>query len=87
MKRQTFSQRIVADIIFREREPGHDDLRDVVQWQMPDTLMRLFQAEARRQGTDLNTFIRDFVCAALTERAEAIRRVVHQLDGHGDPQG
>jgi hypothetical protein len=36
-----------------------------------DTVIRQFQAEARRQDTDLNTFIRDFVCAALTERAEA----------------
>ncbi len=83
MKRQPFAQRIVADILFSEREPGRDDLRDVVQWQMPDAVMRRFQAEARRQGTDLNTFIRDFVCAALTERAEAIRRIVHQMDGHG----
>ena len=83
MKRQPCSQRVVADIIFSEREPGRDDLRDVVQWQMPDAVMRQFQAEARRQGTDLNTFIRDYVCAALTERAEAIRRMVHQLDGHG----
>jgi hypothetical protein len=49
---------------------------------MPDTVMRRFQAEARRQGTDVNTFIRDFVCAALTERAEAIRRAVHELDSH-----
>ena len=86
MKRQPFSQRVVADIIFSEREPGRDDLRDVVQWQMPDAVMRQFQAEARRQGTDLNTFIRDYVCAALTERAEAIRRMVHQLDGHGGEQ-
>jgi hypothetical protein len=83
MKRQPFAQRIIADINFSEREPGRDDLRDVVQWQMPDPVMRQFQAEARRQGTDLNTLIRDFVCAALTERAEAIRRIVHQLDGHG----
>jgi len=82
MKRPPFSERIVADIIFRERAPGRDDLRDVVQWQMPDTVMRRFQAEARRQGTDLNTFLRAFVCAALTERAEAIRRAFHQLDGH-----
>lgn len=86
MKRLPFSQRVVADILFSEREPGRDDLRDVVQWQMPDTVMRQFQAEARRQGTDLNTFLRDFVCAALTERAEAIRRIVHQLDGHGGKQ-
>ncbi len=83
MKRVPFSQRVVADIIFSEREPGRDDLRDVVQWQMPTAVMRRFQAEARRRGTDLNTFLRDFVCAALTERAEAIRRMVHQLDGHG----
>lgn len=83
MKRQPFSERIVADIIFREREPGRDDRRDVVQWQMPEAVMRRFQAESRRQGTDLNTFIRDFICAALTERAETIRRIVHQLDGHG----
>ncbi len=83
MKRTPFSQRVVADIIFSEREPGRDDLRDVVQWQMPTAVMRRFQAEARRQGTDVNTFIREFVCAALTERAEAIRRMVHQLDGHG----
>jgi len=49
---------------------------------MPTAVMRLFRAEARRQGTDLTTFIRDFVCAALTEQAEAIRRAVRQLDGH-----
>ena len=87
MKRPPFAQRIVADIIFSEREPGRDGLRDVVQWQMPNAVMRRLQAAARRQGTDLNTFIRDFVCAARTERAEAIRRIVHQLDEHGGKQG
>jgi hypothetical protein len=87
MPRPSFSQRIVADLRFSAREPGRDDLRDVVQWQMPDAVMRRFRAEARRQGTDLNTFIRDFVCAALTERAEAIRRMVHQLDGHDRAEG
>lgn len=34
MKRVPFSQRVVADIIFSEREPDIDDQRDVVQWQM-----------------------------------------------------
>jgi hypothetical protein len=29
---------------------------------------------AKRRGTDVNSLIRDFVCAALAERAEAIRR-------------
>jgi len=29
MKRKPFSKRVVADIIFTERVPGRDDLRDV----------------------------------------------------------
>jgi len=82
MKRAPVCRRVVADLIFTARAPGRDDQRDVVQWQMPTAVMRLFRAAARRQGTDLNTCIRDFVCAALTEQAEAIRRAVHQLDGH-----
>jgi hypothetical protein len=72
MKRASFSQRIVANLIFREREPGEEAF-DTVQWQMPNTLMRRFQVEARRRGTDVNALIRDVVCDALTERARAIR--------------
>ena len=74
MKPPPFAQRVVADIVFHERQPGPDDWRDVVQWQMPDTVMRLFRAEARRRGTDVNTLIRDFLCDFLTERAEALQR-------------
>ena len=78
MKYPPLSARVRADIIFRAREPGRDDFLDVVQWQMPNTAMRLFEAEARRQRTDVNTLLRDFVCTALTERAEAIRRLNEQ---------
>jgi hypothetical protein len=83
MKRQAFSQRVVADIIFRAREPGQDDHRDAVQFQMPTALLRLFQAEARRRGVDFTTCIRDVLCEALTDRAEAIRRLNHQRERHG----
>jgi hypothetical protein len=76
MPRQPFSQRVRAELIFRERLPGEEAF-DPVQWQMPDAVFRRFEREAKRQGTDLNSLIRDFVCAALTERAEAIKR----LDG------
>jgi hypothetical protein len=62
-----------ASNIFRERLPG-EELFDTVQWQMPYTVMRQFQAEARRRKTDVNSLIAAFVCSALTERAEAIKR-------------
>ncbi len=42
---------------------------------MPNVVARLFEAEARRQGTDFNSLVREFVFAALTERAEAIKRI------------
>src|SRR2546422_11515596 len=74
MKRRPFSQRVRADLIFRERLPG-DEALDTVQWSMPDTVFRLFEQEARRQYTDVNSLIRDVVCAALTERAAAIARI------------
>jgi hypothetical protein len=70
LPRSPFWQRIRADLIFRERLPGEEAF-EPVQWQMP---FRRFVREARRQGTDVNAMIRDFVCAALTERAEAITR-------------
>lgn len=74
MTRRPFSQRVRADLIFRERLPGEEAF-ETVQWSMPDTLLRLFQQEARRRHTDLNSLIHDVVCAALTERAEAIVRI------------
>lgn len=74
MKHQSFSERVRADVIFRERLPGEEAF-DPVQWSMPDTLFRLFQQEARRRHTDLNSLIRDMVCDALTEPAEAIARI------------
>lgn len=74
MPRKPFSQRVRADLIFRERLPG-EELFDTVQWQMPNAIARAFEREAKRQGTDFNSLIRDFVCAALTERAEAIKRI------------
>ncbi len=74
MTRQPFSQRVHADLTFRERLPGEEAL-DTVQWSMPDTVVRLFEQEARRQHTDLNGLIRDVVCTALTERADAIARL------------
>jgi hypothetical protein len=80
MKHTPFLQRVVADIVFSERQPGRDDGRDIVQWQMPVAVMDLFHAEARRQGVDLNTLIRDVICAALTERVEAIRHANAELD-------
>ena len=82
MKRAPFSQRVVADIVSSEREPGRDDFRDVVQFQMPNTVMRLFHTGACRQGTDVNTLIRDVVCEALTERARAIRGDATPTDHH-----
>jgi hypothetical protein len=78
MKRSPLSERIQADLIFRERQPG--DGGDPVQWQMPDGILRLFEREARRHHTDLNSLIRDFVCAALTERAAAINRITAELE-------
>ena len=80
MKNTPFSQRVVADIVFSERQPGRDDGRDVVQWQLSAAVLRLFRAEARRQGVELNTLIRDVVCAALTERVEAIRHANAELE-------
>jgi hypothetical protein len=81
MPRKPFSQRVRADIIFRERQPGEEAF-DPVQFQMPNAVARLFEVEARRQGTDFNSLIRDFVCAALTERAEASKRI--NAEGAGD---
>lgn len=75
MPRPPYSQRVVADIIIRAREPGADDLRDPVQFQMPEAVYQRLQAEARRKGSDINALVRDIICAALTERAEAIRRI------------
>lgn len=75
MPHTPLSARVRADLIFYARESGYDDHFDTVQWQMPNTVLRLFQAEARRRKTDLNSLLRDFVCEALTERAEAIRRL------------
>lgn len=74
MTRRPFSERVRADIIFHERLPGEEAF-DTVQWSMPDTVFRLFKQEARRRHTDLNSLIRDIVCDALTERAEAIARI------------
>ncbi len=82
MNRRPFSQRIRADLVFHERLPGEEGF-DTVQWSMPDTVFRLFAQEARRQKTDLNSLIRDVVCAALTERAEAIARLAAELDDRG----
>jgi len=55
MKRKPFSKRIVAPIVFSERQPGPHDAHEGVQFQMPAAVYRLFRAEARRQGTNLNT--------------------------------
>lgn len=74
MKHDAFSQRVRADLVFRERLPDEAAL-DPVQWQMPDAVFRLFEAEARRRRTDLNSLIRDFICEALYERAAAIKRI------------
>ncbi len=85
MKRRPFSERVRADLVFHERLPGEEAL-DPVQWQMPNEVFHLFEQEARRQHTDLNSLIRDFVCAALTERAEAIQRITAERDSQtGDP--
>jgi len=78
MKRVPFSQRVIATISFEQSAPGQD-VQDPVQWNMPDTVMRLFRAEARKRKSDLNTLIADFVCSALTKRAEAIRQ--HKATG------
>lgn len=74
MTRRPFSERVRADLIFRERLPGEEAF-DTVQWSMPDTVLRLFKQEAQHRHTDLNSLMRDVVCAALTERAEAIARI------------
>ena len=52
MKRAPFSQRVVADIVFSERQPGRDDFRDVVPFPMPNKVMRLIRAEAQHRGTE-----------------------------------
>ncbi len=85
MKRRPFSQRVRADLVFHERLPGEEAL-DPVQWQMPDEVFRLFEREAQRQHTDLNSLIRDVVCAALTERAEAIKRITAERDSTASDQ-
>jgi hypothetical protein len=82
-QRQPFTARVRADLIFQERLPGEESF-DTVQWQMPDAVMRQFRAEARRRKTDLNSLIADFVCTALTERADAIRRMnAERVGDHG----
>lgn len=83
MTRRPFSERVRADLIFRERLPGEEAF-DTVQWSMPDTVFHLFQQEARRRHTDLNSLIRYIVCAALTERAEAIARINAAREPQGD---
>jgi tetratricopeptide (TPR) repeat protein len=74
-----FAQRFVANLVIRERQAGEEEL-ETVQWQMPDAVYRLFQREARRQKTDLNALLRDIICTALTERADAIRAQSTPLD-------
>jgi predicted HicB family RNase H-like nuclease len=83
MKRVSFSQRIVANIAFSERQPERDGSGEPVNFQMPEGVYRLFVAEARRRHTDLNTLVRDVICDALTERAEAIRHINAELDSRG----
>lgn len=84
MKRLPFAARIIAEIIFREHLPGEEQA-EVVQLQMPERLYRLFQTEARRQGSALNTLVRDVFSTSLTERADAIRRINAAVDGqHAD---
>ena len=85
MKRKPFAQRVRADLVFRERLPG-EEAYDPVQWQMPDEVFRLFEQEARRQHTDLNSLIRDFVCAALTEQAAAIQRSITERDSQASDE-
>lgn len=80
MKRKPFTERIIANIVFSERPPESEYMGELVQWQMPEKVYRLFVAEARRRHTDLNSLVRDVVCDALTERAEAIRRINAELD-------
>lgn len=67
------AERVIIDLAVRERAPGEEAF-DTVQWQMPATLMRVFQREARRQSTDVTSLLRDIIGAALTERAAAIRQ-------------
>lgn len=80
MKRKPFTERIVAHIVFGERHPERDGGDDLVHFQMPEAVHRLFVAEARRRRTDLNTVVRDVICDALTERTEAIRRINAERD-------
>lgn len=81
MKQKPFAERIVAHITFSERLPERDGSGELVHFQMPEAVYRLFVAEARRRRTDLNTLVRDVICDALTERAEAIRQSNAELDG------
>ena len=74
MKQKPFSQRGRAELVFHERLPGEEAFEPVA-WQMPDAVLRIFQAEARRRGTDLNSLVRDFVCEALSDRAAAIKHI------------
>ena len=79
MNRRPFSERIHADLIFREHLPDAG-VGKPGQWHMPEAVFRLFGREARRQQTDRNSLIRAVVCTALTERAEAIRRITAERD-------
>jgi hypothetical protein len=56
MPGKPFSQRLRADIVFRERLPSEEAF-DSVQFQMPNAMARLIEAEARRQGTDFNSLM------------------------------
>ncbi len=51
-----------------------------MQWHMPDEVFRRFEQAAHRQHTDLNSLIRDVVCAALTERAEVIKLITAERE-------
>ncbi len=81
MKRKPFTERIVAHIVFSECQPERDGSGEFVHFQMPEAVSRLFVAEARRRHTDVNSLVRDVVCDALTERAEAIRQINAERDG------
>ncbi len=83
MKRTPFTERIVAQIVFSERQPERDGSGDLVHFQMSEIVYRLFVAEARRRHTDRNSLVRDVVCDAPTERAEAIRRSNAERDSRG----
>jgi hypothetical protein len=74
MQRRPLAQPLRVDPGLWERLPGAAAF-EPVQWQMSDPVFHLFEREARRQDIDLKSLIRDFVCAALTERAAAIQRI------------